>query len=171
MTPQRPAPEVDEPSLPTVPLPTFRQPPGSQDPELATEPATSPSDPDQAAGEHEPLSPMSEPPHARTRTSSAGRGDPRVAGRLFAGLLAILSGTAAWVFYRRGRHLRQPTPRQLDDIGQPLGRILVRYLPLDVVGPTLVDATEAAAATHAYLLDGPLVEPVAAAPLVEGEPE
>jgi hypothetical protein len=79
---------------------------------------------------------------------------------MVAGLLAILATTAAAVLYRRGRQLRQPTPGQLDDIASPIGRILVRYLPLDTVGATLVDVTEAAAATHAYALDGPLVVPV-----------
>ena len=79
---------------------------------------------------------------------------------MLVGMLAVVLSTLGLVLRRRGAHLRQPTPRQLDDIARPVGRILVRYLPLDVVGPTLVDATEAAAATHAYALDGPLLTAV-----------
>jgi hypothetical protein len=181
----RPPPPDDDETV-TVPLPTFRRPPGTDDPHQPTVPSPAPSSASTTTGPSEPVPDGDEPgppdpmpdPSDRTGTYSGSRsrrggaGDPRQAARMVAGLLAIVATTAAAVLYRRGRLLRQPTPRQLDDISSPLGRLLVRYLPLEVVGATLVDVTEAAAASHAYALDGPLVEPVPVAPTLDdlGDP-
>jgi hypothetical protein len=158
----------------SVPLPTFRQPPDPEPPATPTPEPPSPSGP--AGDEPERPSPMPDP-YFRTGTSTAstkrrgGAGDPLQVARMLAGLLAMAAGATAAVLYRRGRQLRQPTPGQLDDISRPLGRLLVRLLPLEVIDASLVDVTEAAAATHAYVLDGPLVEPVAAAPIPLDDPE
>lgn len=158
------------PSLPTIPLPSFRQPSPRLDPPPEGSPQESPSRPlgspespeptpdlPESPDEHRP--PILEP-EARTRTSWVGRGhgagDPVQAGRVIKGALAILFRFAQAVNYRRGRWLRLPTREQLDGMANPLGRIAVRYIPMDLVGPTLADATEAVAAAHDYTLDGPL---------------
>lgn len=95
----------------------------------------------------------------RTPTSdgTGSKGDPKAAAKLLAGLLGlVVVGAAYLVTSRTRRELRKPTPRQLDDISNPLGRILVRHADLSVLGPDLADLIEAGAATGAYLTDGPL---------------
>jgi hypothetical protein len=84
-------------------------------------------------------------------------GDPEKVAKVVGGLLVLTIATLSILARRRGREVRQATPRQRDDIAQPVARILVRHLPLDALGPDLVDITEAVVATHEYLLDGPLV--------------
>ncbi len=75
-----------------------------------------------------------------------------VAGVL-AGIVAIVGGWVALRLASRGRSLRPPTPTQLDDITKPLGRIAVRHLPMDALGPDFTDVLQAAAATNAYVLE------------------
>ena len=153
----------------TVPFPRFgRQP--IRDPELpevatddpiGTMPASNPPVPSNHLSETPPddvppplPAPSQERP-GRIRTSSVG--DPKVGARVVAGLIALACGVAFTMFARRGLIFRQPTRGQVDDVADPLGAIIARHLPLDVVGPDLLDATAAAAAAHGYVIDGPLV--------------
>lgn len=169
-------------ATPTVelPLPRFRQPLGL-DPDLpeVDPPTMSPPTGEEGSHPHHPSpshlsddQPAPPPPRldheAPTRRSWAGRGsgNPQTASKMLAGLLAIGLGTAAVLLARAGRQLRQPTREQLHGVTDPLGRILVRYLPLDVVADTLLDVTEAAAAGHDYVLDGPLITRI---PTTEGD--
>jgi hypothetical protein len=76
---------------------------------------------------------------------------------VFAGLIAIACLWAYTLFGRRRLHFRQPTPGQVDDVATPLGNIAARYLPTEVIGRDLVDATHAAAGIHRYVIDGPLI--------------
>lgn len=166
------------PEPPVIGLPMFRQPPGQSDEPLPTVPGPIPAQtwgPAQGPltasqteenDDSDPLAPLPPlpAPEGRTRTSFIGRahgsGDPRVAARTIAGLLALFFGMATVVARRRDRVVRHPTRQQMNDFTEPLGRILVRYLPLDVIGVTLADVTQAAAAGHQYVLDGPLVGPI-----------
>lgn len=158
-----------------IPLPRFRQPPGL-DPDLpevdppasSPQPATPDSDPPSSPStDDRPGSPLPslEPP-AATRTRTSATGDPVAAGKVIGGILVIAAGIAAALLARSGRSLRQPTRRQVADVGDPLGRILARHIPAEFIGRDLADATEAAAAVHAYVLDeqsGPLVARIATA--------
>jgi hypothetical protein len=167
-----------------MPLPMFRQPP--QDPDLPEVASPVASPPESLLGSPQdspesPFDPSERPsplpdPEGPTRRSWAGRahgaGEPRQAARILAGVFWMGLRMAQGILYRRGRWFRLPDQQQMDDIAGPLGRILVRYLPLDVVGPTLVDATEAVAAGHAYTMAGPLTGRYAAAdPNDMGDPE
>jgi hypothetical protein len=76
---------------------------------------------------------------------------------VLAGLVAIGCLWAFTLFGRRGLHFRQPTEPQIDGVAVPLGRIIARHLPTDVIGPDLIDVTKAAGAAHRYWLDGPLI--------------
>lgn len=151
-----------------LPLPRFRQPISDPplpevtgDPGPTTEPPASPSTSSPRSGLDSPEPSPAPPPvlsperPARTATSSAG--DPKVAYQVFAGLIAIGCLWAYTLFGRRGLHFRQPSQRQVDGIANPLGRLVARHLPTDVIGPDLIDATEAAAAAHHYIIDGPLI--------------
>lgn len=72
---------------------------------------------------------------------------------MLAGIVAIVGGWVALRLASRGRALRAPSPTQLDDITKPLGRIAVRHLPMDALGPDFTDVLQAAAATNAYVLE------------------
>jgi hypothetical protein len=162
------APEILASPL-SLPLPRFRQPirdpdlpeaTGDPGPETAHPrgPETAPpadSRPDSPDGSPAPPPVLSPEAPARTRTSSAG--DAKVASQVVAGLVALACGIAYGLFGRRGLHFRQPTERQIDDFAVPLGAILARHLPTEVISRDLVDATAAAGAAHRYTLDGPLV--------------
>jgi hypothetical protein len=169
-------PNLTEDPMPTTvlafPLPRFgRQP--IMDPDLpevtdgpgpATEPNPAPESPDPLQPSNPipgpPLLPDPSPaPPARTRISSAG--DPLLAAEVVAGLVALACGIAAGWLRRTGRYLRQPTPGQIDDVAGPVGRILARHLPTEIISKDLVDATRAAGAAHRYVIDGPLVERIA----------
>lgn len=161
-----------------IPLPSFLQPRPRLDPDLPEQepPAsTSGPSPEQTEEHRPPISPADdlpapplpslEPP-AATRTRTSATGDPVAAGRVVAGLLVIVAGIAAGLLARTGRHLRQPTKQQVSEIADPIGRIAARHLPSEFIGRDLADVTEAAAATHAYVLDdyaGPLVQRAASA--------
>lgn len=164
----------------TMPLPRFRSP--QDDPPLPSVPADEetispragetmsppdspqPSPPDSDRPEPLPLSPAT-PAAARMRTSSAG--DPRITGKLIGGLLALLVGTATALIARSGRTLRQPTRAQITDVAEPLGAILARHLPAELIGEDLADAATVAAAAHAYVLDGPVIERIPTATFEE----
>lgn len=159
-----------EPATVEMPLPRFRRPisdpplpevesmgtagPSSDGPQPETSSPLEPSSPDGS-----PLPPPVLNPGPRTRTgiSSRAAGDPKVAGEVFAGLIAIGCLWAFTLFGRRRLHFRQPTERQVDDVARPLGNIAARYLPTEVIGRDLVDATHAAAGVHRYVMDGPLL--------------
>lgn len=151
-----------------IPLPRFRQP--HQDPALpeveATDGPSSEQPPPASPGPLLPSSPDGEPlpppvlspdPRTRTGTSSRAAGDPKIAGEVIAGLIAIGCMWAFTIFGRRRLHFRQPTTRQVEDVAVPLGNIAARYLPTEVIGKDLVDATHAAGAVHRYVMDGPLL--------------
>jgi len=158
-----------EPRTLLFPLPSFRQP--VQDPPLPevtddpgpeTEPRREPPTP---SGPLQP-SPTSESPaparipslEAPTPTRTFSRaGDPKVAGEVLAGLIALACGYAAWFFGRRRLTFRQPTGHQIDEVAIPLGNLAARHLPTEFISKDLVDATHAAGAVHRYLIDGPLV--------------
>lgn len=157
------------PATRLLPLPKFRQPP-PPDPELPAvtddrDPGTEPPAPPTSRGPlpASPLLDSTTPPRVPsleaptpTRTSSRA-GDPKVAGEVIAGLLALACGYAAWFFGRRRRSFRQPTGAQIDNIAVPLGNLAARHLPTEFISKDLVDATNAAGAVHRYLIDGPLV--------------
>lgn len=175
------------PDLPEIPLPAFLQPrpprplddlpessPDTSHPDATPESPAEPAASDQ--GEEPRPAPIesSPAPPAATRThTSATSADPNAAGRAIAGVLVILAGIAAGALARAGRHLRQPTRRQVDDIAAPLGKLAARHLPGGFLTDDLVDITAAAAATHAYVLDesGPLVTHTAAAEVAYPETE
>lgn len=100
----------------------------------------------------------------RTATSSAAGDDrpkvkPEVAGRLAAtvvGGLALVLGYL--VAMRRGVRLRQPTDAELKAVGDPLGRIAARHVPVAVINEDLLDAADAADAIGRYVKAGPLIE-------------
>jgi hypothetical protein len=152
-----------------IPLPRFRQP-RPPDPELPEVDTTTdsplsdlpgPESPNRRPGpspDDDPLPPLELSPDHRTRTGISSRpGDPKVAREVFAGLIALFCGFAYAGLARRGLWFRQPTERQIDDVATPLGKILARHLPTDVIGPDFIDATHAAGAAHRYILDGPIV--------------
>lgn len=163
------------------PLPFFRQPITDPAPEGTTtnppaEAEPRPGRPAEATEATpaeslpEPLSPIPASETERTGTSATrprrwigrgyGAGDPGQAAKVLGGLLAVVFGFAGRAVAARGRVLRQPTRDDVDDITAPLGRILVRWFDLSVLGPDLADLAEAGAAAHAYTLDGPLTEPI-----------
>jgi hypothetical protein len=163
------------PPVLAIPLPRFRQPisdpplpevTGDPAPTTETQPSPLPSSGRRPGPDSPEVSPppppVLNPDHpARTRISSAG--DARTAYKVVAGLVAMACGWAALALGRRGLHFRQPTNEQIDGFAQPIGAILARHLPIDVIGPDLIDATAAAGAAHRYVLAGPIVARIAAA--------
>lgn len=103
------------------------------------------------------------PPDPRTGSFSAGKwrpgGDPIATGAVLGGLLVAGLKFVQTLARRRGRDFRMPSPGERDDISQPLGRILVRHLPMDLIGPDLHDIALAASAVHSYALADPLLPP------------
>jgi hypothetical protein len=69
----------------------------------------------------------------------------------------VVAGAAFLVRMRYRRKLREPTRQQTTDVAGPLGRILLRHADLTWLGPDIADGIKAAAATGAYLNDGPLL--------------
>jgi hypothetical protein len=164
---------TDDPAPATqlLPLPRFRQPPPpdpdlpevTDDPDPVTEPPATARPTSRGPLPPSPLLDSTTPPRvpsleAPTPTPTYSRaGDPKVAGEVVAGLIALACGYAAWFFGRRRRAFRQPTSGQIDDIAKPLGNLAARHLPAEFISKDLVDATHAAGAVHRYLIDGPLV--------------
>lgn len=156
---------ADQPTV-LLPLPAFRQP--LSDPPLPVEtddltPTTPPS-PDSPSGRPPlegpdgppaPLPDLSPEPRGRTRTFSSS--DYAQASRVLHGLIAIACGIAFTTLARRGLRFRQPTIAEISGFTDPLGRVAARHLPMDLVGPDLLDLTEAAAAGHSYVLAGPII--------------
>jgi len=91
-----------------------------------------------------------------TSTSWVPGGDPGEVAALFSGLLVLALGAYAGLMKKRGGYFRMPTETERDDITIPLGRIAVRHLPMQMIGPDLKDIAESGAATHAYVSAGPL---------------
>lgn len=105
------------------------------------------------------------PRSGRTSTSGSRTDGPKQAtqkevGQLVAGLVVALAvGASMFLRWRSGNRLRlrQPTDEQAAEVGQPLGRILVRHVPLPQLVPDLADAIAAAVGLNRFLDDGPLV--------------
>lgn len=162
---------MDQTQRPTfaLPLPRFgRQPirdeelPEVTDDQTVTtplaEPATTPGPRWETAPPDAGPPPLPDPTPARPgRTATSSVGDPKVGARVVAGLIALACGLAFTAFSRRGLVFRQPTREQVDDVADPLGRIIARHLPTDIIGPDLLDGTAAAAAVHGYVIHGPLI--------------
>lgn len=118
-------------------------------------PPLSSPDADDSAGLGPVIEATPRPAPTGTSSGSKGSGDPEKTGRVISGLLAIATmSLAAWVS-RRGIDFRQPTQQQRDDIAMPLGRVLVRHLPMAIFGDTLGDIAESAAALQSYALPTP----------------
>lgn len=131
-------------------LPLLRRGAGSESPDSADRPAIGPT--------------------GRTGTSTAGDdgdlGEPSKVSKanviaLVAGIIAV-AATAANVAVRwqLKRQLRQPSKRQRREIAAPAARILMRHADMAKLAPDLVDALDLAAATGAYVGDGPLLQPL-----------
>lgn len=111
-----------------------------------------------------PPAPRPDTSDTRTRTSaSTGKPDRaalKLTGELVVALLGGLAVMAAVaVRWRTGsrRKLREPTTRQLEEVGEPIGRILARHLDPELLNPDLADAIMAGAGVGRYLNDGPVL--------------
>lgn len=133
------------------PLPPVPSPEGETWPQEADEPIP-----------YVPTGPKPGPGEGRT-TSSAGKrrwrpgGDPEKAAQVIGGALILITGMLGGLAARRGRRFRQPTTGQRDAVAEPLGRIAVRWLPMDLLGDDFADGLEAAYAAHNYISAGPLL--------------
>lgn len=174
-----PEPTFQEPTLPPAPLPRFAMPGGSQFRPSPEEPGLPWQNPEPSPS---PSSPNLPPDPSRlddgrravgvagdpTRTpgsSGAGSkwwrpgGEATETAKVLAGLMLAVTGLAALLARRTGREFRKPTKVQADDIAAPIARIAVRHLPMDLLGPDLMDAGIASSAIAGYLFDdGPLVQ-------------
>ena len=152
--------ETDSPREQLTPSPDPRR---SESPSGRREPA-SPSTADGASSAATPTS--------TDRPPLKPGGNAQQVAQVIGGLFVILVTTLSVLARRSGREFRQPTPEQRDDVARPLARIAVRHLPLDVIGPDLADATEAAVAAHNYAMDGPIVtRPTVVLDLGDEEPQ
>lgn len=77
-----------------------------------------------------------------------------------AALLGMGFAVAAWAMKRSGRRLRMPTGDQLTEIGEPTGKLALRYTPLEKAPESLVDISQLAKGISHYVLEGPLTEPL-----------
>lgn len=161
-----PAQTAEQPTV-TIPLPAFRQPlsdpplpevtgdPTGMTPAPSTGSLPGPQRPD--SSDNSPVPPLALSPEPRDRTRTFTPSDYAAASKVLQGLIAIACGIAFTAFARRRLVFRQPTPKEITGFSDPLGRIAARHLPMDLIGPDLLDATEAAAAAHGYVLAGPIV--------------
>jgi hypothetical protein len=117
----------------------------------------SPADPGYPGESHAPT-PRTE---ASTGTSASltDREARKLTPQLAVALVAAGFAITGWVVstWKRGQKLREPTKDQAKDIGQPLGRILARHIPVDWLNDDLIDAVEMTAGVGNYLNDGPLL--------------
>ena len=159
-------------SRPVTFLPGFRQPARPRatdpmrpedsdpvDPDDPSEPATgSPADPGYPGGLD-----AAKPPRSDTSTAtSASRTDAearKLTPELAVALVVAGFAVASWAVrgWKRGHKLRQPTDPQAKAIGEPIGRILARHVPAELLNRDLIDAIKATAATSNYLEDGPIL--------------
>jgi hypothetical protein len=103
----------------------------------------------------------------RTGTSSPdserpapSKAEVKLTGELVAAVLGLaFLGGAALVRMRRGRRLRQPSRKHLNDMGAPLGRIAARHVPVEWLNEDLVDGLEFGSAVAVWANDGPLTVP------------
>ena len=86
-------------------------------------------------------------------------GDPGQVSAFVAVLLLAVFGVAAMPMRATSRTLRRPDSDELDAIAEPLARIACRHLPMDLLGPDMVDLVAAAKATNSYATAGPLIVP------------
>jgi hypothetical protein len=136
--------------------------PGTQDPEIPPQ-ENSPHLPGRADGDGSLLgkfrrkgSGVRSSEDTGTFTSWVPGGDPEQVAALFGGLLVLALGMYAGLVKRKGGYFRMPSETERDDITVPLGRIAVRHLPMQLIGPDLKDIAESGAATHSYVTAGPL---------------
>lgn len=171
---------VDSDPTGTYDLPQFSEPSGSLPPWMSDgspSSQTSPSSPEASGSQSDPSKPTSTKPATPgddTRTGTSSRrsgGDPVAAGKLVAGILGLVAGVTAGLLRRRGRELRMPTKTQLRDVGDPVGRMLVRHADLSLLGPDLGDFIEAGSATGNYLTEDRLTKPLPADPGYVGDPD
>jgi len=143
-------------------LPRFRQPPNPPPPEASPTPAPAGANPhpSQPGRLYRPDE-SARPEPTRTETSSDGdvhKPTPGEAAALAIGVMGIVFAGAAFVVrWRTRRRLREPSKQQLTDIASPLGRILLRHADLGWLSADISDGLKSAAATGAYLNDGPLL--------------
>lgn len=168
--PTRPPRRRDDP--PRGLVPRFTPPPEETELGATTSSSPSPLSPDLQAQARQILdrAELDGPgtPPGPTTTSTTGddeppRGKPlsrdEVTG-LVVGVLGLVVAVAGGVIrWQTRRRLREPSAKQRRDIAAPLGRILQRRADLSILGPDIGDALQAAAATGAYLGDGPLLHP------------
>lgn len=157
---------VEQPTV-LLPLPRFKQPlsdlplpeetgdPTPTTPAPSTDSQWGPQQPDSPDSSPLPPLALSQEPRGHTRTYTAS--DFAQASRVLHGLIAIACGIAFAAFSRRGLLFRQPTRGEISEVTDPLGRVAARHLPMDLIGPDLMDLTEAAAAGHSYVLAGPII--------------
>jgi hypothetical protein len=149
-----------DPPLPPVPAPEGSRP-ASPDDSLSDDPIP-----------YVPTDRSTDDTGPRT-TSSAGKrrwrpgGDPTQAAQIIGGLIVLVTGLAGTLAMRTGRRMRQPDAAQRDAIAEPLGRIAVRWLPMDAIGRDFLDGLQAARGAHDYLTAGPLITRPAADLTVE----
>lgn len=79
---------------------------------------------------------------------------------LAVGLIGMIVVVADGLIRRaeRDARLRRPSKDQVQALAEPVAALAVRYLPVGLVGPTILDITAAGSAVGSYLLDGPVVE-------------
>ena len=147
---------LDSPRL--IPLPSFSTPPSqtmdpTPDQNRMQATAPDPLDEAQSPKDNDPESPRT---GTFTRPRLKPGGNREDVAKVIGGLIVILTATLGILAQRSGRSFRQPTPQQRDEIANPLASIAVRHLPLDVIGEDLADVTQAAVATHSYIMAGPL---------------
>jgi hypothetical protein len=144
---------ISDPPLPEVDSPTATDGPSPDQPQTGP---SSPQDPTSLDASPPPPPVLSPGPRTLTGTSSRA-GDPKVAGEVLAGLIALACLWAYTIAGRSRRHFRQPTQDQIDDVATPLGNIAARHLPTEFINRDLVDASRAVGAAHRYVIDGPLL--------------
>lgn len=158
--------DIDEsPSGRTAHLPRFGSPTATlPPPSEETVPEQNPDgSPATATSPYGPGSLKPDLGGTRTGTSSPGKADReqlKLTGELVVALLGGLAVAAAAVVRWRTasrRRLREPTTKQLDSIGEPLGRILARHVDPALLNPDLADAIMAGAGIGQYLNDGPVL--------------
>jgi hypothetical protein len=146
---RQPAPQLLDPPGPDQenrpPLPETDHPPGSS-----------------GAGDAAPSgSTPSTSTNTRTDTSSGGdrKVDPKAIAKPVAGILGMIaSGVGLLVAWQLRRKLRRPTAEHLDDVAEPLARILARHVSADWLHVDLLDAVEVGNALRGYIDAGPLTE-------------
>lgn len=132
---------------------------------------TPPSTRDPGQGEPLPPGPTFPRPGAGTRTGTSSTGTKPTAKEIaapIAGILGLVAGAVSFAIvwrYRRQFRLvvREPSDAELDDIAEPLARIVHRHIDAAWLHPDLLDAVTAGNAVRRYVNAGPLVAVLAEA--------